>query len=110
MSFTGNEGKQITLEEGALLTQRYRDSGESTTKGLFVGRTHLEAILAQADCKGVRMYLGKNANLEPELVLVGADSNENDMLGMIVDNVFRCPPCGSVANPLNGNELAGGSR
>ncbi len=103
MSFDGNEGKRITLAEGAALTQRYRESKTSTVKGMFVGRKHLEDILAQGDSKGVRIYFGQNADGSPELVLVGADSNENDMLSIIIDQIKKCPPCGSEPNPLNGD-------
>ncbi|WP_341899818.1 hypothetical protein [Fluviicola taffensis] len=103
MSFTGNEGKQITLEEGALLTRKYRESKMNKTGGMFIGKTHIEEILAQADCKGIRIYLGQNSEGDFELVLVGADSNENDMLNVIIDNGMKCPPYPYASNPLNGN-------
>ena len=103
MSFDGNEGKQITLEEGAVLTRNFREAKMSSIKGMFIGRTHIEAILAQGDCKGIRVYMGKNQLGELELVMVGADSAENDLLNVIIDNGVKCPPCGSAANPLNGN-------
>ena len=51
---------------------------------------------------GVRIYFGLDKNGEQELVLVGADSNEQDMeKGVIIDNLTPCPNNCSSANPLN---------
>jgi hypothetical protein len=51
---------------------------------------------------GVRLYFGLDKNGDPELVLVGATSNEDDMeKGVIVDNLISCPIRCSSPNPLN---------
>jgi hypothetical protein len=101
MSFTGNEGEQISLEKGAELTARYRSNHPDSTKGMFVGREHIEAIFAQGGCKGLRMYLGQNTDGGMELVIVGADSNGDDMLNIIVDKTVKCPTVCGGTNVLN---------
>jgi hypothetical protein len=101
MSFTGNEGEQITLQEGADYTLRYRAENPNGVKGVFFGRNHIEAILAQPDCEGLRMYFAKNEDGTPTLVIVGADSNQNDLLDLIFERTVPCPTKCSSSNPLN---------
>lgn len=101
MAFTGNEGEQITLQAGGEYTLRYRAENPNGIKGVFFGRSHIEAILSQSDCKGLRMYFAKNADGSPTLVVVGADSNENDQLNIIFQNLLPCPARCSSSNLLN---------
>ena len=101
MAFTGNEGEQITLQEGAEYTARYRASKQSPIKGVFFGRNHIEQILGQAGCVGLRMYFAQESDGSSTLVMVGADSNQNDMLDLIFERAVRCPAVCSIANPLN---------
>ena len=103
MAFSGNEGARITLAEGAEFTSRYRTNHPDSVQGLFVGRQHMEDILAHTDCQGIRMYLGENIEGGLEFVLVGADSNGNDMLNLIVERTFKCPPTCGDSNALNSN-------
>lgn len=101
MSFTGKEGEQITLQEGAVLTKRYRDKNPGSTKGVFYGKAHIEALLAQSGCMGIRMYFAEEADGDKTLVHVGVDAAGNDMLNMVVENGLRCPAFCSDANVLN---------
>lgn len=107
MAFDGNEGEQITLAEGAALTKAYRDKNPSAIKARFFGRDKIEQILAQTDCKGLRLYYGYGADGTPELVMVGADSNENDMLNIVLDVSVPCPHRCSSTNPLNSDTPSG---
>lgn len=101
MSFNGNEGTQVTLQEGGEYTLRYRAANPGSVKGVFFGRDHIEQILAQSNCKGLRMYFAKNPDGSPTLVVVGADSDQNDQLDLIFENLQPCPDkCGS-SNLLN---------
>ena len=102
MSFNGNEGEQITLQEGAEYTARYR-ADNSGVKGVFFGRNHIEKILAQGDCKGLRFYFAKNLDGSQTLVMVGADSGEEDLLNVIVERAISCPPYCGGSNALNSN-------
>lgn len=101
MAFNGNEGEQITLALGGELTGKYRIANPGAIKGVFLGRNHIEAILAQGDCKGLRMYFAKNEEGNPTLVIVGADSNQNDLLNLIFDRTSPCPDKCSTPNALN---------
>ncbi|MCR9171556.1 MAG: hypothetical protein NXI10_03625 [bacterium] len=101
MAFTGKEGGEITLEQGADMTANYRDENPGQTKGHFFGREILLKLLDQEGAMGIRMYYGIDGNGEKELVLVSADADENDMLDLVVDISQPCPPrCGS-SNSLN---------
>ena len=94
MSFNGNEGSPITLADAADLTANYRAT-------ISPGNRLLD-ILNQTGCMGVRIYFGLDKNGEQELVLVGADSNEQDMeKGVIIDQLTPCPTICSSSNPLN---------
>lgn len=103
MSFNGNEAEQITLQEGAEYTARYRAANPGAKKGVFFGRTHIDKILAQGDCKGLRFYFANNEDGSPTLVMVGVDSNENDLLSVIVERAITCPPSCGNSNLLNDN-------
>ncbi|MCR9170848.1 MAG: hypothetical protein NXI10_00020 [bacterium] len=101
MAFTGKEGGQITLEQGADMTSAYRDQNPGKTKGHFMGRDILLEILNQEGCMGIRVYYGIDNNGDKQLVFVGADSNEDDQLDLIADLSMPCPSrCGS-SNDLN---------
>jgi hypothetical protein len=103
MSFNGNEGEFITLEEGAAMTARFRNSVPAgSTIGQFVGMEKLMDILSQENCVGIRLYYGLSETNEPTIVAVGADSNENDLTeGIIIDHFKKCPPMCSQKNKLN---------
>jgi hypothetical protein len=123
--FDGTEGGQISLQQGADLTASYRLKFPNATKGRFFGKEILQQILDQPGCVGIRMYFGvkkeesgsgHHANssssgsnnqavttspIDLELVLVGANGNQDDMLDIIADISVPCPSfCGSQ-NSLN---------
>ncbi|MFT5777350.1 MAG: hypothetical protein ACI837_000282 [Crocinitomicaceae bacterium] len=106
MAFDGNEGGIITLEEGAEMTSAYRkNSPEPDVNGHFFGRDILEEILKQEGCMGIRIYYGLReegtGKKNQELVIVGADGNEDDMLNLVGDISIPCPTHCGKANPLN---------
>lgn len=101
MAFDGTEGKEITLIEGAALTATYRDNFPNEIKGHFIGKDLLNEILAQSECMGIRIYYGIDSNGNKQLVYVGADSNEDDIIGIIADHSEPCPSRCSRANDLN---------
>lgn len=103
MSFDGNEGKKVTLQEAAEWTANYRKSVQSgETIAHFIGKNKLIELLEQENCLGVRIYYGLDENGEKNLVFVGADEDENDLVnGVILEYTIKCPPTCSVKNPLN---------
>lgn len=103
MSFNGNEGEFITLREGSEMTKRYRNTIQpGDVIGVFMGKDKIKEILAQNECVGIRFYFAKDENNENTLVVVGADSNQNDLVnGLIADKLRKCPIICSDLNSLN---------
>jgi hypothetical protein len=103
MSFNGSEGAFITLEEGSVMTASYRSTIQSgEVIGQFIGKDLIQDILAQNDCVGIRFYYAVDENGSKNLVCVGVDQNENDLIdGLIADRFNSCPPKCSKRNPLN---------
>lgn len=103
MAFNGDEGSVVTLAEASGWTANYRrtvPAGEIISQ--FVGREKLLEILNQDDCMGVRIYYGIGDDGKKNLILVGAEADENDMIdGIIVERLFPCPPLCSGRNSLN---------
>ena len=100
MAFDGSEGSKISVRDGAQMTANYRTANPGERKGHFFGKEILQDILAQEGCMGIRMYYGLDDDGEKQLVIVGADASEDDMLDIVADLSSPCPPCGS-ANALN---------
>ncbi len=103
--FTGNEDQRITLAEGSQMTRNYRTAngtGGVLILGHYFGKKILTDILAQERCVGIRTYHALTEAGTKELVIVGVDANENDLVnGIIGDRSFICPPrCGNN-NTLN---------
>ena len=103
MSFDGNEGKVVSLEEAAIWTANFRNSIQpGETIAHFIGKNKLLELLEQENCVGVRIYYGLDENGEKNLVFVGADENENDLVdGIILEYATKCPPKCSEKNDLN---------
>lgn len=101
MSFIGNEGGVIDLTAGEELTANFRRDYPNAIKAHFVGREHLEALLAQDGAMGVRIFHGVDDTGAFKLVLVAADANEDDMLDMVVDKLVPCPSQCGTRNGLN---------
>ena len=101
MSFNGTEGDPITIAQGAALTANFRAAYPLQIKARFFGKDLLEDILKQNGAKGIRFYFGLNANNQLELVICAADQNENDILGIVGDYSYPCPPSCSSRNALN---------
>lgn len=101
MGFNGTEGGAITLSEGAALTKEHRLRNPTALKARFFGKDILNQIINQEGCMGVRIYFGQDEDGNRELVLVGADSDENDMLNLVADLSFPCPDTCSTPNDLN---------
>ncbi len=101
MSFNGTEGGSISLTAGAALTGEYRKKNPGATKGHFFGKDILQDILDQEGCMGIRMYYGLDEDGNKELVLVGADADENDLTALVADLSMPCPGVCGNANVLN---------
>lgn len=101
MAFDGTEGSAITLAEGAALTKEHRLRNPTALKGRFFGKEILKEVLDQEGCMGIRIYFGQDEDGNRQLVAVGADASENDMLDLVIDNSVPCPNFCSSPNSLN---------
>lgn len=102
MAFDGTEGGEISLKLGVSMTASYRRAYPNSTQAHFFGKDILNEILAQEDCMGIRMYYGIDENGAKQLVLVGADSHENDITELVADLSFPCPNVCDTNSALNG--------
>jgi hypothetical protein len=62
------------------------------------------SLLNQPDAVGIRVYFGFDAKKNLEMVLVGVDSNENDLVyvrNVCIETGVSTPPHSSVPNILN---------
>ncbi|MEM8566592.1 MAG: hypothetical protein AAGF85_09025 [Bacteroidota bacterium] len=111
MAFDGKEGKPITLEQAKRWTKRYRDENEGAVKAQFFGCEHIQKILDEPGCMGIRVYYGIDDEGNPKLMLVGAKSDQNNILptsegkdgdeGIILDDGANCPDqCPTGSDPL----------
>jgi hypothetical protein len=104
MIFTGNENHEISLNEAAELTQRFRDNLPviDNTIAEYFGKSALEDVLSQQDCVGIRVYYGIDSEMKKHLVIVGVNSDGNDLYeGALMEMTIPCPPVCSTSNPLN---------
>src|ERR1035437_3617944 len=74
MSFTGNEGTYVTLNQGGTWTGNYRTANPNAIKAHFYGKTKLAEMLNQTGCVGLRMYRAIDENGAAQLVIVGVTS------------------------------------
>ncbi len=102
MPFNGTESKIVTLADASVWTSNYRRTiAQGEIIAHFFGKDKLNDILTQSGCMGIRMYHGLD-NGKKNLVLVGADASENDMVnGVILENSIPCPTNCSSSNSLN---------
>lgn len=101
MAFDGTEGGAISLSTAAELTGNYRKDNPGQKLAHYYGRDIINELLSQEGCVGIRIYYGTSEDGDKELVLVGVDSDENDMLALVADTSVPCPNYCSTPNALN---------
>jgi hypothetical protein len=86
-------GAKITLAEAEALTASYQTNFPGENACYFVGADHVDDILKQEGCIGIRVYKGLNkTSFKKTLVLIGVNADGHDMTeGFIVDKVTVCP-------------------
>lgn len=101
MAFDGTEGRPITLDQAKRWTKRYQDENKDAVKAHFYGCEHLQALLDEPGCKGIRIYYAVDDEGRKKLVLVGAKADQNNILPkdegkdpqhQILDEGRDCPP------------------
>ena len=101
MLLNENTGSIISLEVAKKFVKDFEIKFPRQIVSSFIGSENVKLILAQQNCIGIRIYNGYDVAKEKiSLVLIGVDSNEQDILdgGLIYDEMVTCPPiC-----PVNG--------
>lgn len=110
MAFIGNEGGPIALATAKRWTVRYRKNEEQSNPGVtvtqahFFGKEKILEVLNQEECVGIRIYYGINEDDKREVIVVGAKSDQNNILpsdenstdsgsgGILLDDSVWCPP------------------
>lgn len=103
MAFTGDEAKEFPLNTAAAWTANYRKSNPEGIKAHFFGNKIINKILQQPGCVGIRCYYALDDKGVQQMIIVGADRDENDMYnGVIAEVSFPCPPYCPNSSPLIG--------
>ena len=102
MAFNGTEGVMIPLAEAAEMTANYRAKCPGEVQAGFYGKDNILALLQQTGAMGIRIYYGIDSNDQKQMVLVATDANENDIIGLTLEQSLPCPKHCSTANALNG--------
>lgn len=104
MPFPPAKDHKISLEQATATTRRHQASNPNAIRAGMFPRSCFEALMKQPGCEGIRIYYGRDEKSQPSLVMVGVDSDGNDMTdGDLIDNNFPCPPfCTSEGGALGG--------
>jgi hypothetical protein len=100
VKFPGAEKHEITLKEAIEHVTRHRKNPVAyKVHGAAFERAAFDKILAQPDCKHVRIYFGQNEDGSPSLVFLGVNSKGEDMVnGVLMEKGAFCPPfCDAVS-------------
>ena len=102
MRFTGKEDHSTSLEEASIMTAAFREGNPQGPWSWYFSRQAFESILTQEGCMGIRIYGAYNAEGKMSPVIVGANSDGDDMYdGTICELPLGCPPICPRDNPLN---------
>lgn len=99
------DAHRITLQVAMAMTKRYRGkAGHGAVRSFWFPREVFEALLAQPNCEGIRLYCGQTTMDNADLVLVGTDARGADFTsGEVMDKSLPCPPfCPSAPSALDG--------
>ena len=102
MAFTGKEAEEFPLDTAAEWTANYRKANPNGIKAHFFGRDIIQRILDQDGCVGIRCYYALDEKGVQQMIIVGADKDENDLYnGIIAEKSLPCPTYCPKSSPLN---------
>ena len=115
--YSPKTGENIGYEKGSKLVKNHYDQNQDDAIAHFMGREMIEAILAQPDVAGIRMFNGTNEMGLTQPILVGVDSNGDNIItfstiadngeiiknkGIVAGGVRTCPPyCSTPSTGLD---------
>lgn len=95
MALDQNTGSIISQTTAKKLIKAFEARFPNEILGSFIGSNHVNAVLAQENCIGIRIYNGYDVdNKKISLIIVGVDKDEEEILdaGIIYDEMATCPP------------------
>jgi len=98
-----NNSHVITLQEAITMTHAYQNSPQfnGQTKASLINADAVMDLLNQQGCSGMRIYFALDSNNKLKAVLVGVNSDGQDLTnGLILDRGDDCPPFCSINSPL----------
>ena len=102
MAFTGKEAEEFPLDTAAEWTANYRKANPNGIKAHFFGKDIIQRILDQDGCVGIRCYYALDEKGVQQMIIVGADKDENDLYnGIIAEKSLPCPTYCPKSSPLN---------
>jgi hypothetical protein len=102
MAFNGDEAGVFSLKTASIWTKNYRLANPTGVRAHFFGKVIIEQILAQEGCVGIRMFYALDNDDVQQMIIVGTDVNENDLInGIIGEMSVPCPNNCGVKNSLN---------
>jgi hypothetical protein len=103
--YDGSEGNPLDLSIARSWVTNFRagaKAGSEEIRAHYFGRDIIETLLNESDCVGLRIYYAFDETGQKKLLIVGVDSNGNDLLpeeggrtkddgNIIADFSFPCP-------------------
>lgn len=101
--YDGKEDHSITLPEAAEMVRNFQEQAEpNAVIGGYFGEEAILNILNQEGAIGMRYYYAQDNEGMPHIVVVGVDSEGNDMMeGLLAERVAACPPFCGETNEFN---------
>ena len=95
-------GSIISLADGSKMTADFRKKFPNESKAVYYSSNVFTELLSQEGCVGIRIYNAIDEDGNMTNVLVGVDSNGDDMYtGTLINYGTICPPICPPKNPLN---------
>jgi len=93
----------ISESEAIAITTNYRENHTDLVRAFKIDKAEIDLIFNDPNAAGIRTYLGKDSN-GLRLVMVGVDSNGDDILGTYYDHCDPCPSNCDNNSILNNGE------
>jgi hypothetical protein len=99
--FDGTEGDPIPFPTAEEWILNYQEKHPEATRAHFFGNEIISQILAENGAIGIRIYYAINDDGEPQLILLGAGADGNDLIpgqelqggsNHAADISYPCPP------------------
>ncbi len=113
-----NTNHEISLQQAIDMTTRYRSNHPANFPQYETFNIEaVKRLIANAECKYLRIYYGMKEDSEVDAILVAADEQEQDLLpapnasdlnastvnNLIIEDGFRCPQFCPSSSPLAGS-------